>query len=121
MDNAGNTTPTIEADTSTIEASALTKLPDNTCTLDEPLHRGKTTIEHVTLRRPKTGELRGLNLQDLLQLDVNALQKLLPRISNPSLTTQEVAELDPADLVQLGTVAISFFIPKAQTPASLTA
>lgn len=106
----------------TQEAQAqASELPPNTCTLDEPLPRGTGAIDQVTLRKPKSGELRGLNLQDLLQLDVNTLQKLLPRISNPTLTEQDVAALDPADLVQLGTIAVGFFIPKEKAPASLLA
>ncbi len=103
------------------DTATETKLPANSCLLDEPLQRGNTTIDLVTLRKPKTGELRGLSLQDLLQLDVNALQKLLPRISTPTLTEQDVAALDPADLVQLGTIAVGFFIPKGQIPGSLNA
>lgn len=85
-----------------------------TIQLDQPIERGDTTIAEVQLRKPQSGELRGLNLSDLLQLDVNALHKLLPRITQPTLTEQDVAALDPADLVALGTGAAGFFIPKDQ-------
>lgn len=94
---------------------------DNTVTLDSPIWRGETVIDHVTLRRPKAGELRGISLTDLLQLDVAALQAVLPRITSPMLLKQDVAELDPADLVQLGTKVAGFLLPRAALAESPTA
>lgn len=98
-----------------------TTAEDNTVTLDTPIQRGDTTIASITLRRPKAGELRGVALTDLLQLDVTALQTVLPRISAPMLLKQDVAELDPADLVQLGTKVAAFLLPKATLAESRTA
>ncbi|MDO6525430.1 phage tail assembly protein [Motilimonas sp. 1_MG-2023] len=83
-----------------------------TITLDTPVIRKGGDVTTITLRKPKAGELRGLNLTDILQMDVNALGKLLPRISNPTLTEQEVQNLDPADLVQLGGEVAGFLVPK---------
>lgn len=83
-------------------------------TLDTPLKRGDKAITDIRLRKPMSGELRGLSLTDVLQLDVSALHKLLPRISDPTLTEQEVSQLDPADLVQLGTEVVGFFITKGK-------
>jgi hypothetical protein len=96
---------------------ATSPTPDNThtITLDTPVQRGDTRITHITLRKPKAGELRGVALTDLLQLDVDALQAVLPRVSSPTLTKPDVANLDPADLVQLGTVVAGFLLPKAAT------
>ncbi|UUC83848.1 phage tail assembly protein [Stutzerimonas stutzeri] len=82
-------------------------------TLDEPLKRGEQTISSVTVRKPAAGELRGVTLSDLLNLEVNALIKVLPRVTSPSLTEQEVARLDPADLVQLGSKVAGFLLPKS--------
>ena len=42
-----------------------------------------------------------------------ALQKVLPRITTPTLTEQDVANIDPADLVQLGGIFAGFLMPKA--------
>ncbi|SEA50356.1 phage tail assembly protein [Variovorax sp. YR216] len=111
-----NTAPTPALDQTTAVAAG-----DNTVTLDTPIQRGETSITVVTLRRPKAGELRGVALTDLLQLDVTALQTVLPRISNPMLLKQDVAELDPADLVQLGTKVAGFLLPKAALDASPSA
>lgn len=82
-------------------------------TLDEPLKRGEQTITSVSVRKPASGELRGVALSDLLNLDVNAVIKILPRVTSPSLTEQEVARLDPADLVQLGSKVAGFLLPKS--------
>jgi len=85
----------------------------NTVTLETPIKRGEQTIEQVTLRKPSAGELRGTSLSALMNLDIDALQKVLPRIANPMLTEADVAQLDPADLVQLGSVFAGFLLTKA--------
>lgn len=82
-------------------------------TLDTPLKRGDKVITTITLRKPMAGELRGLNLNDILQMDVNALKKVLPRITTPIITEQDVDQLDPADLVDLGSNVALFLVKKA--------
>ena len=84
----------------------------HTVKLDTPLQRGEQTITAVTLRKPAAGELRGTSLSALVNLDIDALQKVLPRITNPTLTEQDVARMDPADLVQLGAEFAGFLLPK---------
>ncbi|MFP4894509.1 phage tail assembly protein [Paraburkholderia sp. EG304] len=85
----------------------------NTVTLDAPLERnGGPSITEITLRKPASGELRGTSLNALVNLDVDALGKVLPRISSPTLTEFDVQQLDPADLVQLGVVFAGFLLPK---------
>ena len=85
----------------------------NTITLDTPIQRGTQTITEVTLRKPSAGELRGTSLQALCNLDVDALSKVLPRITSPMLTDADVARMDPADLVQMGAMFAGFLAPKA--------
>ncbi|KVE72084.1 phage tail assembly protein [Burkholderia vietnamiensis] len=82
-------------------------------TLDTPITRGEQDITAVTLMKPLAGALRGVALTDVLQLDVIALSKVLPRISDPVLTTQDVLRLDPADLLQLGTEVAGFLVPNS--------
>lgn len=91
----------------------LDKENPNTITLDTPIKRGETTIEKVTLRKPNAGELRGTSLQALVNLDVDALSKVLPRITQPTLTEAEVARMDPADLVQMGATFAGFLTTRA--------
>lgn len=66
--------------------------------LSTPVKRGESAITEITLRKPAAGELRGLKLTDLLNGDVSATIRLVPRISQPTLTEQEVAAMDIADL-----------------------
>jgi hypothetical protein len=82
-------------------------------TLEEPIKRGETKIKSITLRKPASGELRGLKLLDLLNGDVNATIRLVPRISEPSLTEQEVAALEPADLLSCAD-GIAAFLQKRE-------
>lgn len=82
--------------------------------LDAPISRGDQLITTLQLRRPNAGELRGIKLADLLQMDVSALALLLPRISSPALTAADVGKLDPADLVSIATEVGGFFLSKAQ-------
>ena len=95
---------------------------DNTVVLDTPIRRGATVIDSITLRKPNSGELRGVSLAELLQMDVNSLVKVVPRISSPTLTSIEVNSMDPADLFALGTKVSGFLLQKSmKTDASLVA
>lgn len=110
---------TTEKATVTVEAAALPQ-DDNAIELDTPVKRGESTIAVVTLRKPSSGELRGIQLSDLLQMDVAALIKLVPRIS--LLTEGEVRAMDPADLVAIGVKVTGFLLQKrTKTDASLVA
>jgi len=86
----------------------------NTVTLDTPLKRGESQITHVTLRKPSSGELRGIQLSELVQMQVDSLITVLPRISDPALTDQDVRRMDPADLMQLGIKVALFLSPKQE-------
>lgn len=59
--------------------------------LDEPLKRGEQTIDSITLRKPKSGELRGVSLADVLQMQTDALITLIPRLSSPRLPLPKYA------------------------------
>ena len=81
--------------------------------LDTPILRGKSEITSVTVRKPQSGALRGTRLQALLDMDVNALITVLPRITTPALTTAEINEMDPADLVSLSVEVVTFLLKKS--------
>jgi hypothetical protein len=87
-------------------------------TLDEPIKRGDSVISEVTIRRPKAGELRGVSLMELGNLSVAALQTILPRITRPTLTAQEVADMDPADLTEIGSEVAIFLVKRADLLAA---
>jgi len=88
-----------------------------TVELSTPIQRASGPIGSLTLRRPATGELRGLKLMDVLQMDVNALGVLLPRIAQPTITKADVEAMELADVMELGVAVVGFFEAKtAQTP-----
>jgi hypothetical protein len=95
---------------------------DNSVTLDSPIKRGKTEITQISLRKPQSGELRGVQLIELLNMDVASLIKVIPRISTPSITTPEAAAMDPADLLACGSKITDFLLQKSvKKEASLIA
>lgn len=93
-------------------AAAASAAIIRTVTLDTPFQRGDVTLEKVSVRKPKSGALRGISLSALLNLDYGALETLLPRITDPLLSKQDVAALDPSDLIQLGSEVMDFLLPK---------
>lgn len=86
-------------------------------TLDFPIKRGDTEVKEITLRKPLTGQLRGIKLGELLNLDVASVQMLLPRISTPTLLPHEVAQIDPADIAELSIKVATFFARKSTREA----
>lgn len=99
----------------------MTDTNTDICTveLDTPIIRGEQTIAALQIRKPKSGELRGLSLVEIGQLQVTALTKLLPRITIPVLTEHEVAGLDPADLLAVGAMVGRFLLQKSERTDAL--
>jgi hypothetical protein len=98
----------------TVPFAAAQAAKPNTVTLETPIKRGDQVITAVSVRKPASGELRGVQLASLLQLDVAALITVLPRVTAPTLTTQELNQLDPADLLAFGGEVVGFFTTKAE-------
>jgi len=88
--------------------------------LDEPIKRSTGEIKRVLIRKPNAGALRGVTLMALVQVDVQALRTVLPRVCDPILTPAEINELDPADLLTVGATLASFFMSKAERQAIQT-
>ena len=89
-------------------------------TLGTPIKRGDTSVTTITLRKPRAGQLRGIKLTDLMQMDVAATAQVLPRISDPVLTEQEINAMDPADFVQISAGVAGFLVPKQHEPDDAT-
>jgi len=95
---------------------------EHTILLDTPIIRGKNSLNTLSLRKPQSGELRGVQLVELLNMDVTTLIKILPRITSPSITAPEAASMDPADLLACGSKISGFLLQKSvKTDASLVA
>ncbi|EFB3416576.1 phage tail assembly protein [Escherichia coli] len=91
------------------------KQTEKTIQLDTPIKRGKTEITEIVLRKPQSGALRGTRLQAIMDMDmdVNAMMTVIPRISSPALTAQEIAEMDPADLTAMSVEVVTFLLKKS--------
>ncbi|HEY0624662.1 phage tail assembly protein [Sphingomonas sp.] len=89
-------------------------------TLDENVMVGDQVLiakgTEITVRKPGSGELRGLTLMALSQLDVAALHELAPRITMPVI--HKNAAMDPADLMQFGGEVMDFLLPTAAKQAA---
>ena len=81
-------------------------------TLEAPIQRGETTVTELELIKPNAGALRGASLRGLLDFQADDIITVTPRITRPALTAQEAQRLDPADLIQIGTVLAGFLLPK---------
>ncbi|HEN1256485.1 TPA: phage tail assembly protein, partial [Klebsiella pneumoniae] len=79
-----------------------------TVKLDSPITRGDATITEIVLRKPQSGALRGTRLQAVMEMDVASMMTVIPRISTPTLTPQEMADLDPADLAAMSIEVVLF-------------
>lgn len=92
-----------------------------TVTLVNPIERKGEKITTVTLYEPSAGALRGLSGMDLMRMDFASVQKLLPRISDPSLLPDEVAGLCAPDLMQFAANIAGFFMtPDEKVMTGLT-
>lgn len=80
----------------------------NPVVLTRPIKRGETEITEVTMREPGAGELRGLDMFDVIRMNVTAHRTLVPRIAN--ITANEYDMLAPKDLMALQTEVVAFFM-----------
>ncbi|HDS6530718.1 TPA: phage tail assembly protein [Klebsiella aerogenes] len=85
----------------------------NVVTLDKPIKRGGQIIEKVTLIEPNAGTLRGVSLAAVAQSEVDALIKVLPRMTYPALTESELSAMKLPDLLQLAGKVIGFLSPSS--------
>jgi len=85
----------------------------NVVTLDNPVMRGEQKIEKVTVFKPNAGTLRGVSLASLANSDVDALIKVLPRMTYPALTEYEVMRLEASDLILFAGQVVGFLSPSS--------
>ncbi|WP_205737185.1 phage tail assembly protein [Acidovorax sp. HDW3] len=101
-----------EATTTMTEAPARARA---SVQLQEPIVRGAQRIETLAILRPRTADLRGLALTELLQMKADTVAAVLPRITEPSILRHEVDAMDPADLLACAVEVTGFLVPKAVT------
>lgn len=86
---------------------------ENVVILEKPLKRGDQEVKEITLIKPNAGTLRGVSLAAVANSEVDALIKVLPRMTAPMLTEQEVAAMELPDLVALAGQVVGFLSPSS--------
>lgn len=86
----------------------MEKINENIVVLGKQLKRGEQVISEITLLKPNAGTLRGVSLASVANSDVDALIKVLPRMTLPSLTEQEVSALELPDLLSFAGKVVGF-------------
>ncbi|HDR1103016.1 TPA: phage tail assembly protein [Pasteurella multocida] len=76
--------------------------------LSVAIQRGDQEIKEVQVLKPTVPALKGLKMFDVLQVDVNAMEILLPRITVPKLHKSDFAQMAVEDFTELATAAVSF-------------
>lgn len=84
-------------------------MTDSTVKLSRPVKIDGKQVTQITLREPGTGEMRGLKLTELFQGSVNQLLLLIPRISTPHLTQDQIAAMPVRDAAALFGGVMGFF------------
>lgn len=85
-----------------------------TVPLDNPVKRGDQVITAVTLRKPLGGATSGAKMVDLLNLDLVAASKVVPRISSPVITAQEFLAMEVEDCTAIAGELAAFLLQKRQ-------
>ncbi|MBF0752141.1 MULTISPECIES: phage tail assembly protein [unclassified Pasteurella] len=84
-------------------------------TLSTPIMRGDKSITDITVIKPTVPALKGLKMFDVLQMDVDALQVLLPRVTQPVLHKADFSTMEVADFTELAAAAVGFLGKNSET------
>ncbi|MGN2673450.1 phage tail assembly protein [Aliivibrio fischeri] len=83
-----------------------------TVTLPTPFEKDGKTITEIELRKPNAGNLRGLSLLGVCEMQFDAACTLLPRIS--ILNERDLLNMEVGNLTPLMTEIASFFVDMKQ-------
>lgn len=79
--------------------------------LSAPIKRGDKDLANITLHKPNAGALRGVSLRELLDMNTDAIVTVVPRVSDPKITPQEMQAMEPCDLLKMGAALAGFLLP----------
>lgn len=88
--------------------------------LEVPIKRQGGDITELKVMKPLGGDLKGLSLKNLVEMDALSVQVLLPRITVPTLIQAEANNLDLVDLTNCASVVYDFLHPMAVRKAMRT-
>lgn len=85
--------------------------------LEKPIARpGGDITQLVPLAQPTISALQGVSMRALLDMEPDAVAKVIPRLFEPMLAKSEIAALPLPDLLKIGVTIASFFMPKDMGP-----
>lgn len=77
--------------------------------LSVAIKRGEKEINEVSLRNPMGGDLRGVSGLGLIQLETDAVCKVVGRVSDPMIDEATFYQMPSKDIVALG-IGLSNFL-----------
>ncbi|WP_127960143.1 phage tail assembly protein [Serratia microhaemolytica] len=94
----------------------MSKTNEYSVKLNTPIKRGKSKITDVVITPvlKQAGSLRGLKAYDVLTSNYDALLILLPRVTAPALTAEEITRMDTWDFCQLANAVVDFLQPSSE-------
>ncbi|MBF7683854.1 phage tail assembly protein [Acinetobacter sp. B5B] len=84
--------------------------------LKHGFYRGDNLVTSITMFKPNTGHCRGLSLKDVLSFNIDSLAVLLPRITTPAITAQNVYQLELMDTLKIAEEITNFLAPTEAYP-----
>ena len=89
-------------------------------TLSTPIKRGEKEFADITVIKPTVAALKGLKMFDVLQMDVDALQVLLARVTTPVLHKSDFVTMEVADFTELAAAAVGFLGKNSEVETEAT-
>lgn len=87
-------------------------------TLVDGFKRGDGIVKKITLVKPNTGHCRGLSLKAVLNFEIDALATLLPRITIPAMTSDDVYKLELMDTLKIAEGITHFLEAANESPTA---
>ena len=116
----GSTSQATEQSTQELNTETITDPNVKTAILENPIKRGDIQITEIQIRKPNVGTLRNLSLQDVLKWEINAVNTVLTRVTQPALNVAELNAMDVSDYTTLTVELTSFLVSaKAKSQATL--
>lgn len=118
--STGSTSQETEQSSQELNTETITDPNVKTAILENPIKRGDIQITEIQIRKPNVGTLRNLSLQDVLKWEINAVNTVLTRVTQPALNVAELNAMDVSDYTTLTVELTSFLVSaKAKSQAAL--
>lgn len=87
-------------------------------TFTTPIPYGDGKLSSIGFRHPTAGDLRGLKLGGLGDMDVDLVLKIATRLADQPVTEAQLWQLMPADFLRLTQAVVDFFTDADPSPTT---